>query len=709
MNEDKTLRLRIYLVWSVLVLFGGAIAVKLFVIQLAEGDKWRAQAVNVATAMRSVQPDRGHIYSDDGRLLATSVPEYEVRMDMRADGLTDEVFSTNIDSLALRLSALFGDRSMADYRRDLIDARMRGERYHLVKRKCDHEQLRELETFPLFRLGRYKSGLITDKSTVRVHPFGRLAARTVGYVLKDSTAIGLEGGFNKWLGGVTGRRLERRLTGGVWMPIEDGEGQDPVPGSDLHTTIDINLQDVADAALEAQLRKNGAHHGCVMVMETQTGYIKAISNLSLQGDSTYREDLNYAVGMATEPGSTFKTASLMVALEDGLATPDQIVDTRGGKRRFYDRWMHDSHEEGYGLITLHRALEVSSNTGISQAIDAAYRKQPSRFVDGLRKLGFGAPLGVRIPGEGMPVLRGPEDKKHWSGVSLPWMSIGYEVSVTPLRILAFYNAIANNGRLMQPQFVRTITRDGKEVERFEPVALNERICSDATLGQVRRMLEGVVDTGTAMNLKSAHFRIAGKTGTAQIAADKAGYKVNGVSYQASFVGYFPADAPRYTCIVVVSSPSQRGYYGNVVAGPIFREIADKIYSNRLEMQTEVAQAGTAAQPAAPRTPLTLSGHTADLLVAMEGLGVRADVQGDGEWASTAVGDSAVTVTPRNLPGDATGMVPNVLGMGLRDALYILENRGLRVRVVGSGMVRKQSLMPGSRCFKGSAITLELTT
>jgi cell division protein FtsI (penicillin-binding protein 3) len=395
----------------------------------------------------------------------------------------------------------------------------------------------------------------------------------------------------------------------------------------------------------------------------------------------------------------------MVAMEDGRVSPDQIVDTRGGKRRFYDRWMHDSHEEGYGLITLGRALEVSSNTGISQAIDAAYKKDPGHFVDGLRKLGFGAPLDLRIPGEGLPTLRGPEDKKNWSGVSLPWMSIGYEVSMTPMRILTFYNAIANNGRMMQPQFVRTVTRNDKEVERFEPVVINEKICSDATLGKIKRILQNVVDTGTATNLRAAHFRIAGKTGTAQIAADKAGYKVNGVSYQASFVGYFPAEAPRYTCIVVVSSPSQRGYYGNVVAGPILREIADKIYGNRLDMQSEL----TDNTPPAQRTPITLSGHSADLLASLEGLGIRNAVKGEGEWVSTEAADSMVVLTPRNLPGDAVGMVPNVLGMGLKDALYILENRGLRVRVVGSGMVKRQSLSPGSRCFKGSAITLELTT
>lgn len=713
MSPEKVQRLRVALVYGSLILFAGAIVVRLFTIQFAEADQWRLQADNVTT-VRSVEPDRGHIYSDDGRLLATSVPEYEIHMDMHADGLTDEALRAGIDSLCIGLSTLFGDRSPAEYKRDLLDAHARGERYHLVKRKVDHEQMLALNTLPIYRMGRMKSGLIAVKHYERKQWFGRLARRTVGDVPSDSGNYGLERGFEAFLHGTAGNRLERRLVGGAWMPVEDGEGTDPVPGSDIHTTLDINLQDVADHALEAQLRKNGAHHGCVVVMETKTGFIKAISNLTLQKDSSYAEVENYAVGHATEPGSTFKTAAIMVGLEDGLLTPQQRVDTRGGKRKYADRWMHDSHEQGYGIISLQRALEVSSNTGVSQAIYGAYAKQPDRFVSGLRRLGFGQPLGVRVPGEAMPILYGPEDRKHWYGTSLPWMSIGYGVTVTPLQTLAFYNAIANNGRMVQPQFVTSVTRNGKEVAHFDPVVLNERICSDATLGKIKRMLEGVVDTGTAVNLRSAHFRIAGKTGTAQIAAASAGYKVNGVSYQASFVGYFPAEAPRYTCIVVVSSPSQKGYYGNVVAGPIFREIADKLFGNRLDMQNEreLAIADSLRGPSIDRTPLTMSGNTRDLLAAAQGLGVRtswADGNADeSEWVSTTAGDSTVTLSQRTIPGDQLGMVPNVLGMGLKDALYILENRGLQVRIVGNGMVKRQSLQPGTRCSRGSAIILELT-
>jgi cell division protein FtsI (penicillin-binding protein 3) len=341
------------------VLFALAIAVKLFTIQLVEGEKWLARAETVSTTYRIVPPDRGHIYSEDGRLLATSVPEYEIRMDMVPNGLTDELFLEHIDSLCIHLSDLFGDRTSAEYKHDLIDARHRKERYHLVKRKADHTQVQALRTFPLFNLGRYKGGLITEKRTARVRPFGRLAARSVGYLLRDSSTVGLEGGYDKWLRGVTGRRLERRLTGGVWMPVDNGDGVDPKPGSDIHTTIDINLQDVADAALEAQLRKHGAQYGTLVVMEVETGYIKAICNLTRR-DSNYVSDLNYAVSQSTEPGSTFKLASLMVGLEDGLIKPTDTVDTKKGQVRFHDRVMYDSHEGGYGrIVPIEKSPSVS--------------------------------------------------------------------------------------------------------------------------------------------------------------------------------------------------------------------------------------------------------------------------------------------------------------------------------------------------------------
>lgn len=702
MTENKQFRARANMVYMGIVVFAVAIAVKLFTIQIAEGEKWLAKAETVSTTYRTVQPDRGHIYSEDGRLLATSVPEYDVRMDMVASGLSNELFRSNIDSLSDRLAGLFGDRTAAEYKRDLTDARHRKERFHLIKRRADHTQVQALRTFPLFRLGKYKGGLVTEKRTVRIHPFGRLAERSVGRVLRDSSTVGLEGGYDKWLKGVTGRRLERRLTGGIWMPVDNGDGVDPVPGSDIHTTIDINLQDVADAALEKQLMKHGAQYGTVIVMEVETGHIKAISNLTRRSDSVYVEDLNYAVAYATEPGSTFKLAALMVGIEDGVIKPTDTVDTKKGQVRFYNRIMKDSHEGGYGRITLQRAFEVSSNTGISVAINNAYQKEPKKFVEGLKRFGLHEPSGVMIPGEAIPTLRSPGDK-GWSGVSLPWMSIGYETAITPLQTLTFYNAVANNGKMMRPQFVDRISRNGKVVERLAPQVMNPKICSQGTLDIVHGMLQGVVDSGTAVNLKAAHFAIAGKTGTAQIAKNGS-YKEHGLSYQASFVGYFPANAPKYSCIVVVNGPTMSGIYGNVVAGPVFKEIADKIYSNRLELQQETLLAETSG----PTTPVSLSGHGGDLRIALAGLKVPMTVDGESEWVTTEATDSTVVLKARGIPADAMDRVPNVLGMGLRDALYILENRGLRVKVQGNGMVKRQSLQPGSKAFQGSMIVIDLT-
>lgn len=700
MSNGKQLAIRAGLVHLVLVAFAVAIAVQLFRIQLMEGDHWREKAEHVSTAWRTVQPDRGHIFSEDGRLLATSVPEYDVRMDMVPDALTDEHFSACIDSLAWHLADLFKDRTAAEYKRDLSDARKRKERYHLVKRRASHTQVQALRGFPLYREGRYRSGLVTEKRLVRARPFGRLAARTVGYVLRDSSAIGLEAGYDRWLHGRTGRRLERRLVGGAWMPI-DGEGVDPEPGIDIHTTIDINLQDVADAALERQLRKHGAQYGCVVVMEVATGRVKAMSNLTRAADSSYVEAMNYAVGEATEPGSTYKLPALMAALDAGLVSITDTVDTKWGVVKYHGQEMKDSHPGKHRKVTVQRAFELSLNTGISLAVTKAFGKDPKRFTEALKRMHLHEATGVMIPGEAIPTLRSPGEK-GWSGVTLPWMSIGYEVTITPLQMLAFYNAVANNGRMMQPQLVTRVSRNGRTVEEFQPRALNERICSEQTLATVRKLLEGVVDSGTATNLKNAHFPIAGKTGTAQIARNGS-YRQSGISYQASFAGYFPADAPKYSCIVVVNGPTMSGYYANIVAGPIFQEIADKIYSNRLEMQQDRPLAAATG----PRMPVSMSGHAADLRTAMAGLGVPFQLEGEGEWITTEAADSTVLARPRAIASDGSGLVPNVLGMGLRDALYILENRGLRVRVQGSGMVKRQSIAPGTRAADGATILIVL--
>ena len=698
-SENNT-RFRIYAVYFALLVFAIAIAVRIFTIQLVEADEWLAHAEQVTTAYRDVLPDRGHIYSDDGRLLATSVPEYEIRFDTRAD-IEQAVWDAGIDSLSWHLAQTF-NKTPREYKRDLMDARADKARYHLIQRGVGHETVKRIKQFPIWREGRFKGGLVIEKRTMRIRPFDRLAARSIGYLLKNGKTVGLEAAFDESLKGRTGQRLERRIAGGVWMPLDDEMGIRPESGADVYTTIDVNLQDVADAALQSTLEKHKAQYGTVVVMEVSTGKIKAISNLTRQSDDRYKEDYNWAVGAATEPGSTFKLPAMMVAMEHGGVKLTDLVDTEDGTTKFHDRVMRDSHEGGYGKINMQRAFEVSSNVAISKRIYHAYRSDPSAFVHGLRQLGLADPLGVSIPGEGVPVLWGPGDK-NWSGVSLPWLSIGYGVQVTPLQILAFYNGVANGGKLMRPLFVDHLMQGGELLERFEPVVLNERMCSNETLQQVHGLLEAVVDSGTAKNLRTAHFKIAGKTGTAQIAANNRYRSQGEVSYQASFVGYFPASAPKYSCIVVVSAPSKNVYYGNVVAGPVFKEIADKIYANRIELQNEMV----AEEIKGPKSPISLSGSRADLLMVFDDLGLSTSQVGETPWVTTRAGEEDVALLERDLPSELTNKVPNVVGMGLRDAIYILENRGLRVKAQGFGMVKKQSMRVGDLFENGSTIQLEL--
>ena len=704
-TETKAMKLRMWAVYAGLVLFALGIVWRLFTIQVIEGEKWKQRAEVVTTKLRTIQPDRGNIYSADGTLLATTLPMYDLHMDLRAEGLTDELFRTHIDSLCIALANYFQDKSAQDYKRELIDARARGKRYHEIKHNVTFRQQKDVKQFPLFRLGKNTSGYIAAKRMERKYRVNGAAKRTIGGKQQDGESwYGIEGGYEKWLKGIEGKRLERRLTGDVWMPVDDGEGVDPAPGSDVYTTLDMNLQDVADAALRKQLLATKADHGCVVVMETATGRIRAISNLTRTGDSTCAETVrNWAVWEAVDPGSTIKLASLVVAMEDGLLTPDDTVHTHNGVRYWHRKRMEDSHPD-YDVLTIRRAFELSSNVGIAGAIWSRYKNDPQKFVDGLKRLRLDQPTGISIPGEANPTILHP-GHKEWSGISLPWMAHGYSLSITPLQMLTFYNAIANNGRMMQPQLVEKVVTGRKE-KAVDPVVLNEKICSDATLRHARSLLEGVVDTGTATNLKKSHLRIAGKTGTAQIYDHQDGYK-GGVTkfHRASFIGYFPAEAPVYTCLVMVSKPRSGIYTGNWVAGPIFRSIADKVYANRLELEQAPQQRLAQAKA---RTPITIGGHSGDLHTALTGLGIAHAMPGEADWVRTEAADSTVVLNALNVPQRSLGVVPNVVGLGLRDALFILENHGLRVNVQGTGMVTQQSLKANTRFAPGNSITIKLS-
>ncbi len=439
-----------------------------------------------------------------------------------------------------------------------------------------------MQALPIFKEGRYKGGMIAEVESKRELPHESLASRTIGNLNKGASGnvVGLEGAYDTELTGVNGSILKQRLTGGAWMPVHDENYIEPRDGNDIITTIDIELQDVAESALFSQLSRHGAHHGTAILMEVKTGDIKAISNLRIEDDGDYHESYNYAVGESTEPGSTFKLPAFMVALEDGVISLEDSISTGDGTVRYYDKTIRDSHRGGYGTITARTVFENSSNVGTAMIINENYKGRPGDFVDRLYSMGLNDKVGIEIKGEGSPLIRYPGDK-YWSGISLPMMSHGYEVQQTPLQILTFYNAVANDGRMMKPRLVKEIRYHGQQVEEFSPRVLKSSICSKATIEKAHELLEGVVERGTATNLRNDTYKIAGKTGTAQIANDKYGYKQDGrVSYQASFVGYFPADNPVYSCIVVVNAPTNSIYYGNLVAGPVFKEIADKVYSSR---------------------------------------------------------------------------------------------------------------------------------
>ncbi len=705
MSENRTLKEisgRLTVVYLLLLLFALVITGRVVWLMVMEHDKWSGDNV-ISQKDIVIEPVRGDICAYDGRILSTSVPSYEIHMDLKTQYLSNEVFNAHIDSLALCLSQLFGDKSASQYKRALVNARYRGSRYYLVRRNVDYLQLKELKTFPLFRLGQYKGGLIVEKENKRVQPFVNLASRTIGYYNKAGTKVGLEGAYNKELSGEKGVRLVQRIAGNYWMPVNDGNEVEPVNGKDIVTTIDVNLQDVAHHALEQQLIKHGASHGTAVLMEVQTGDIKAIVNLKRNDANLCSEVFNYAVAERTEPGSTFKLASLMVALEDGFVDINDSVDTGEGQINYYNHTVTDHHEGGYGKITVKRAFEVSSNVAVSKIITQYYAENEEKFVNRLRRMSLNEPLGVEIKGERAPYIKYPGDTL-WSGISLPQMSYGYEVEQTPLQILTFYNAVANDGRMMRPRLVKAIADHGQIVEEIEPEVMNNTICSKQTIEKAKEMLEGVVENGTARNLRSADYKIAGKTGTARIANKKYGYRYQGkMSYQASFVGYFPADDPKYSCIVVVHAPTSGVYYGNQVAGNVFKEIADKVYSTSLDLQSvnreQLAENNFSV-------PYSKNGYRKEMQEALAYLQVPVGNLGiNSDWVATEKQDSVVRFYNRYVENK---LVPNVKGMGAKDALYLLENLGLRVQVQGRGVVSQQSVLPGTRYNEGQQIILKLS-
>ncbi len=661
--EDKHIAYRIYIVAFFMLIIAIAIAVKLTNIQWVEGEYYRNLAKERTVKNFVIPANKGNIYSSDGSLLATSIPNYTLRFDAIAPKAED--FNKNLQPLCDSLSKLLS-RPAQYYKTELLKARSNKNRYYLLARNLSYTEYMKIKSFPLFNKGAYKGGLITEQKTVREHPIGLVAERTIGYErIKpngEPDGKGIEWAFKDYLNGKDGKRLMQKMAKGQWKPIRDENEVEPQDGFDIISTIDVYIQDIAHHALLKQLEYYEADHGCVVVMETKTGHVKAISNLGRNQNGQYTETINYAVSESHEPGSTFKLLDLIALFEDRLADTNTVYDSRGGEISYFNRRVRDSKKGGYGKISLAKGFEVSSNTVLVQAVYENYKNNPKKFVEHINRMKLNQPLGLQIKGEGKPVIPQPGEK-NWYGTTLPWMAYGYGVSMTPLQTLTLYNAIANNGEMIKPIFVSEIKEWNKPIKQFEKEIINPQIASKETIDKVKVVLENVVKRGTGSKLYSKDFSMAGKTGTAQVGyADKAN-----LYYASSFVGYFPADEPKYSCIVVVHKPSKsKGYYGADVSGPVFKRIAQKVF-------TDVPSTNEIKNLEKP-IPLQEKSY-----------------------------ETFYTNSSKEMK-----TIPNVKGMSGMDAIALLENLKVKVKVIGVGKVKKQSIQPGEALRKNSTIILELS-
>ena len=666
-TTEKNILNRMYVVVGCMFIFSVLVGLKLLDIQFVEGDKYRELAQQRTYKSFTIPANRGNLYDVNGNLLATSVPRYDIRFD--AVTVSDKNFKENITPLSEELSKMFG-KSAAYYAQTLRTARANRHRYFLIARNLGYSEYMRVKEFPMFKLGSNRGGIIVEQRTVREHPLGKMGERTVGYERQDEngyyTRVGLEGAFGPYMRGKEGRRLKQKIAKGQWKPISDNNELEPKDGYDLISTIDVKIQDIAHHALLKQLEKYEADHGSVVVMETATGEIRAISNLGRTSKGTYYEKLNYAVGESHEPGSTFKLMAMIVALEDKVIDTSTVVDTENGIMTIYGRKVRDSRRGGYGKISAAKAFEVSSNVGVVKLIYENYKDQPQKFVDRLKAMHLDEKLGLAIKGEGEPYIPAPGDKK-WSGLSLPWMAYGYgSIQLTPLQTLTFYNAIANGGEMVKPRFIKEVKEWNKTIEKFEKEVIDPSICSKETVAKVQEMMKNVVERGTGKSLYDPNFSMAGKTGTAQTEYWMDDWGSN-PRYISSFVGYFPAEKPKYSCIVVIHKPNNRiGYYGADVSGPVFKRIAQKIFTD---------------------TPVT------DELENLDATDPTIEKNFEQYFA---------------ISRSAKQVMPNLKGMPAMDAISILENLGLQVKITGKGKVVGQSIRAGEKVKPNQTINLNLS-
>lgn len=723
--------LRVYIVLGVFVLAAMFILFRAAKISFQQGDELRAYGKNYIRE-QPVQAERGNILTEGGELLATSLPVFDIAFDPNSRGMTQENFSLNIDSLAAQLAdhidLPFTSGGLRDYLKQKREEalvyneepeniavslgeyfrkkRADSTQYVTIKRGVSLTEKEQISQYPLFRDGQFRGGFIATPRFIRDRPYNLLARRTIGYIREDITPIGLEGKFDKELSGEERIQVVRLVdpVEELWIPVDGFDAIQLERGNDIITTIDIDLQEVTEKALLRALNHHDADWGTAVVMEVKTGKVRAIANLG-RTDNGWWETYNYAIGRSIEPGSVFKLASIMALLEDEFVQLEDSVSLNKGIVKYYDEEMRDSYRHNLDSSTVRTAFEISSNVGISSLITHFYGRsgKEQAFVDRLKDFKLNLPTSVEINGEPRPYIKEAGDNsQNWSGTTLPWMSIGYELELTPLQILNFYNTVANNGIMMKPYLVARIQHHGEVQKEFKPTILSTNIASRKTIAQAQELLEGVVLRGTAKSLRTNNYNFAGKTGTAQVGYQRKGNSTSIKGHQASFAGYFPAEKPIYSCIVVVNKPRQNGIYGAQVAGPVFREIADKAFAFKVNLHDPIND--SIAVLASNQLPDMSIGETGDMDFLLNHFQLPHYGKAGSNWTVwKATDSSAIKVMTKRLK---PGVVPNVIGLGLRDALYILENAGLKTKVVGVGKVQQQSISPGTS-LRGQDITIRL--
>ena len=687
----NNINLRVVALYIFVCIIAFVVVSRVLIVQRLNND---ISSVNIPKFFK-IEASRGNIFSDDGSLLAISMPLYNVFLDLSV--IDDGLFNQEISNLSRNLSILFKSKTPDEYEKHLRDSRVKkNNKYVKLRSKVTHNELSSLRSFPILKLGQNKGGLIAEERPNRENPFGILAKRTIG-LLRESNPIGLERAYNKTLSGVDGLQLKQRIDKNFWRNEDSQFNSLPQSGNDIVTTINVDMQDVAEGALMNALTHHDADWGTVVLMEVASGHVKAIANLK-NNDGVFDEYYNHAIAEHSEPGSTFKLASVIAGLEDGFYTLLDSVDTEDGTHKFYDKIMRDSRKGGYGKITIGEALVKSSNVGISKIIDKYYKDKPKDFIDRIYKMGLCTPLDLELPYPNNLLVKRPGEG-GWSGVTLPWMSIGYSLRLSPIHMLTFYNAIANEGVMVKPLFTSQILKDGKLISSNNTEIINPAICSKSSIKAITPYLIDVVDRGTAKKIKNNQYKIAGKTGTSLVGyGQKREDEIK--RYRASFVGFFPAQKPKYSCIVVVYNPKENGFYGSDVAAPVFKEISDKIFASDMSIHKSIK-----TKERIDKLPILSQGTTEDAIQILDRVLVDYEST-DSKWMVPSNSNSQIKLSTRNVEDDfKKGLMPNLYGMNLMDAVFLLENAGLDVVISGKGHVVSQSIRKGEMISNNQKINL----